>query len=211
MFFFQRNSICGRLLWVNFRLSICDRPFLTVYFMLFIFRCHQLKTIKARTNIWFLIIIPPLGILFFLVERYFIAANRQVSTHFCANFAHFCYKNVLFCSKTIIFVLEPCILRSHDCSRCKNATLQADANFKKIEKFFLFIIGDKTSDWIGDVYPARFYSFHLPGSLIQFHSKSFKYNRNETLINIDFEKSRTRHMVGGLKTRVGHRFSELTN
>ena len=82
---------------------------------------------------------------------------------------------------------------------------------EKIEKFFLFIIGDKTSDWIGDVYPARFYSFHLPGSLIQFHSKSFKYNRNETLINIDFEKSRTRHMVGGLKTRAGHRFSELTN
>ena len=132
--FFQRNNICGRLLWVNFRLSICDRPFLTVYFKLFIFRCNQLKTIKARTNIWFLIIIPPLGILFFLVERYFIAANRQVSTHFCAHFAHFCYTNVLFCSKTIIFVLEPCILRSHDCSRCKNATLQADANLKKKTK-----------------------------------------------------------------------------
>ena len=40
----------------------------------------NVKTIKARTNPWFLIIIPPLGILFFLVERYFIAANRQVSS-----------------------------------------------------------------------------------------------------------------------------------
>ena len=37
------------------------------------------KTKKARASIWFLIVIPPLGILFFFVERYFIAANRQVS------------------------------------------------------------------------------------------------------------------------------------
>ena len=80
--------------------------------------------------------------------------------------------------------------------QCEMPKLQTDTNLKNS---FLFIIGAKTNDWIGDVYPARFWistvPFKVPFSLIQFHSKLFKSNQNETLINIDFEKTRIRSVV----------------
>lgn len=41
-------------------------------------RILSTMVILARTNIWFLMVIPPLIICFVLVERYYIAANRQL-------------------------------------------------------------------------------------------------------------------------------------
>ena len=74
----------------------------------------------------------------------------------------FIVKMAIFIVKMHIFVLKMAIFVAKiDISfvvtgKITIATLQADANLKKS---FLFIIGAKTNDWIGDVYPARFSLF----------------------------------------------------
>ena len=53
-----------------------------MFFFWYLTRCRVVTAdiiFIGRTNPWFLLVIPPLGILFFVIERYFIAANRQVT------------------------------------------------------------------------------------------------------------------------------------